>query len=156
MLRKKSLFVLALLVVFLPSTILAQEMMHGKWWNNSAVADELKLTDSERKILDEKYTESRRKLIDIKSKVEKERLELDIILDKQDTIKSQIVEQYERLENARAKLSKERFGLLIEIREIIGVERFQELKTIHRSKTGNKMDRHFRDRSSSMESRGKY
>jgi len=156
MLRKKLLFVLLLLVVFLPSTILAQEMMHGKWWNNSAVEAELKLTDSERKILDEKYTESRRKLIDLKSEVEKERFELDIILDKQGTIKSQIVEQYDRLENARTKLSKERFGLLIEVREIIGVERFQELKAIHRSKAGNKMDRHFKDRSSSKETRGRY
>ena len=156
MLRKKLFFVLLLLVVFLPSTILAQEMMHGKWWNNSAMADELKLTDSERKILDEKYTESRRKLIDLKSEVEKERLELDIVLDKQDSIRTQIVDQYNRLENARAKLSKERFGLLIEVREIIGVERFQELKAMHRSKTGNKMDRRFKDRSSSMESRGGY
>jgi len=156
MLRKKSLFILILLVVFLPSTILAQEMMHGKWWNNSAVADELKLTDSERKTLDEKYTESRRKLIDLKSEVEKERLELDIFLDKQDTIKNQIVEQYDRLENARANLSKERFGLLIEVREIIGVERFRDLKAIHRSKAGNKMNRHFKDRSSSMDSRGRY
>ena len=156
MLRKKILFVLVLLVVFLPSTILAQEMMHGKWWNNSAMADELKLTDSERKILDEKYTDSRRKLIDLKSDVEKERLELDIVLDKQDSMRTQIAEQYNRLENARAKLSKERFGLIIEVREIIGVERFQELKAIHRSKAGNKMDRRFKDRSSSMESRGRY
>ena len=60
MLRKNAWFVLVLFVVFLPSTLLAQEMMHGKWWNNSSMAEELKLTDSERKILDEKYTESRR------------------------------------------------------------------------------------------------
>ena len=55
MLRKNAWFVLMLFVVFLPSTLLAQEMMHGKWWNNSSMAEELKLTDSERKILDEKY-----------------------------------------------------------------------------------------------------
>jgi len=151
MLRKKLLFVLVLLVVFLPSTILAQEMMHGKWWNNSAMADELKLTDNERKILDEKYTESRRKLIDLKSEVEKERLELDIVLDKQDSMRTQIAEQYNRLENARAKLSKERFGLLIEVREVIGAERFQSLKEMHRSRTRDKMDRRSKDRSSYRE-----
>ena len=39
MLRKKAWFVLVMLAVLLPSTLLAQEMMHGKWWNNSAVAD---------------------------------------------------------------------------------------------------------------------
>jgi hypothetical protein len=141
MLRKNAWFVLVLFVVFLPSTLPAQEMMHGKWWNNSSMAEELKLTDSERKILDEKYTESRRRMIDLKTEVEKERLELDIILDQQDANKDRISERYDSLEKARAKLSKERFGLLIEVREIIGTERFQELKAMHRSRTRNKMDR---------------
>ncbi len=153
MLRKNAWIALVLFVVFLPSTILAQEMMHGKWWNNKSLAEELQLTDSERKVLDGKYTESRRKMIDLKSEVEKERLELDIVLDKQDANKGQIVERYDSLEKAREKLSKERFGLLIEVREIIGVERFQLLKEMHRSKTRNKKDRRSKDRSSF---RGKY
>jgi len=151
MLRKNAWFVLVLFVVFLPSTLLAQKMMHGKWWNNSEVADELKLTDSERKILEEKYTDGRRKMIDLKSEVEKERLELDIVLENQDASKSQIVERYDNLENARKKLSKERFGLLIEVREVIGAERFQSLKEMHRSRTRDKMDRRSKDRSSYRE-----
>ena len=153
MLRKNAWFVLVLLVVFLPSTLLAQEMMHGKWWNNKALAEQLELTDSERKVLDGKYTESRRKMIDLKSEVEKERLELDIVLDKQDASRDQIAERFDRLEKARAKLSKTRFGLLIEVREVIGVARFQELKAMHRSRAGNRMDRRFKDGASH---RGKY
>ena len=151
MLRKNAWFVLVLFVVFLPSTLLAQEMMHGKWWNNSEVADELKLTDSERKILEEKYTDGRRKMIDLKSEVEKERLELDIALENQDASKSQIVERYDNLENARKKLSKERFGLLVEVREVIGAERFQSLKEMHRSRTRDKMDRRSKGRPSYRE-----
>ena len=151
MLRKNTWFVLLLFVVFLPSTLLAQEMMHGKWWNNSEVADELKLTDSERKNLEEKYTEGRRRMIGLKSEVEKERLELEIALEKQDANKDQIVERYDNLENARKKLSKERFGMLIEVREVIGVERFQSLKEMHRSRTRGKKDRRSKDRSSYRE-----
>ena len=147
MLRKKAWFVLVMLAVLLPSTVLAQEMMHGKWWNNSAVADEVKLTDTERERLDAKYTEGRRGLIDLKSEVEKERLELDIILDKQDANKDQITERFNSLEKAREKLSKERFGMLLEMREIIGAERFQTLKEIYRSKKGKK-GRHSRGESS--------
>ena len=67
MLRTKAWFALLLLVVFLPATVVAQEMMHGKWWNDSSMADELKLTDSEKKRLDEKYIEGRRKMINLKS-----------------------------------------------------------------------------------------
>jgi len=151
MLRKNAWFVLMLFVVFLPSTLLAQEMMHGKWWNNSEVADELKLTDSERKILEEKYIDGRRKMIDLKSEVEKQRLELDIVLENQDANKDQINERYDNLENARKKLSKERFGLLVEVREVIGAERFQSLKEMHRSRTRDKLDRRSKDRSSYRE-----
>ncbi len=148
MLRKNAWLVLVMFAVLLPSTLLAQEMMHGKWWQDKAVAEKMKLTDGERKLLDEKYTASRRKMINLKSEVEKERLELDIVLDKQDADKGQLNEQYERLEKARAKLSKERFGLVTEVRGIIGTERFQTLKAMHRSKTRNKMGRHSKDRSS--------
>jgi hypothetical protein len=153
MLRKAAWFVLVLFAVSLPSILPAQEMMHGKWWNNKEMTDQLKLTDSERKILDEKYTESRRKMIDLKSEVEKERLELDIVLDKQDASRDQIAERFDRLEKARAKLSKTRFGLLIEVREVIGVARFQELKAMHRSRAGSRMERRFKDGASH---RGKY
>jgi len=153
MLRTKAWFVLLLLVVFLPAPLMAQEMMHGKWWNNSSMADELKLTDSEKKRLDEKYIEGRRKMIHLKSAVEKERLELDFALDEQDTNKARINEHYDRLEKARTELSKTRFGLLIEMRDIIGVKRFQTLKEMHRSRNRNKSDWHSKDRPSR---RGRY
>jgi Spy/CpxP family protein refolding chaperone len=147
MLRKNAWFALALLVAFMPTTLLAQEMMHGKWWNDRAVAEEMKLTDSERKNLDQQYTDSRRRMVDLKSKVEKERLELDIALDKEGADKKQINERYEKLEKARSELSKERFRLLTEVRDIVGVERFQTLKSMHRNKKRDRMDRGFKDKS---------
>jgi len=153
MLRKKAWFALVLLVVFLPATVLAQEMMHGKWWNDSSMADELQLTDNEKKVLDDKYIEGRRKMIDLKSAVERERLELDLALDTRGANKAQINEQYDRLEKARTELSKARFNLLIEMREIVGVERFQTLKDMHRSRRGNMNDRPFKNRSPQ---RGRY
>ena len=67
MLRKNGWLVLVMFAVLLPSTLLAQEMMHGKWWQDKAMAEEMKLTDGERKLLDEKYTASRRKMITLKS-----------------------------------------------------------------------------------------
>lgn len=153
MFKKNGWLALVLFVVFLPSALLAQEMMHGKWWLDRTLAEELQLTDSERKVLEDKYTESRRKMIDLKSELEKERLELDIVLDKQDAEKAQIIERYENLEKARAKLSKERFGLLVEVREVIGVERFQSLKAMHRSKREKRGGRHSKDRWSSFRER---
>ena len=137
---------LVLISIFLPASLMAQEMMHGKWWQNKAMTEQLELTDSERKLLDDKYTESRRKLIDLKTEVERERLELDILLEGKEVSREQIVERYDSLEKARAKLSKERFGLLMEVRDIIGVERFQELKFLHRDRYSDRSKRRFRAR----------
>jgi chromosome segregation ATPase len=148
MLRKNAWLVLVLLAVFLPGNLLAQEMMHGKWWNNKEVAEEMGLTDSERKSLDKEYTDSRRRMIDLKSKVEKERLELDIALDKKDADKEQISNRYEKLEKARSELSRERFRLLTEMRDIVGVDRFHELKSMHRNKSRSRMGGEHGNRSS--------
>ena len=153
MLKTRTWFVLMLLIIFLPATVMAQGMMRGKWWNNSSMAEELHLTDSERNSLDEKYVENRRKMIDLKSAVEKERLELDIALDSKDADKSQINEHYAKLEKARAELSKARFDLIIEMRDIIGVDRFQTLQDMHRSRRDSMGNMPFNDRSSR---RGRY
>ena len=87
MLRKSVWIGLLLLVVFLPSTLLARGMMHGKWWNDKSIVKELNLTDSEKKEIDEKYTESRRKMIELKYEIQKQRFELDILLGTQDADK---------------------------------------------------------------------
>ena len=60
MLRKNVWIVLLFAVVLLPSSLLAQEMMHGKWWHDKSIGQELGLTDSEKKGLEDKYIASRR------------------------------------------------------------------------------------------------
>ena len=141
MVKKNVWFVFVAVLVFLPSTLMAQEMMHGKWWLNKTLTENMQLTDSERNTLDQKYMESRRKMIELKSEMEKQQLELDILLDKPDAEKEQIIAQFARLENARSELSKERFRLLIEIRDVLGPERYQKLREMYRDRDNSRMDR---------------
>lgn len=147
MLRKNAWIGLLFFVVFLPSTLLAQEVMHGKWWRDKSIIQELELTDSEEKILEEKYVESRRKMIDLKSQIEKQRFELDLLLGAKDVNKQEIMERYNSLEQTRANLSKVRFEMLMDVRETIGVERFQDLKFMHRDRDRRNRDRYERKRS---------
>ncbi|KPK35619.1 MAG: hypothetical protein AMK70_04975 [Nitrospira bacterium SG8_35_1] len=142
MLRKNAWIGLLFFVVFLPSTLLAQEVMHGKWWRDKSIIRELDLTDSEEKILEEKYVESRRKMIDLKNEIEKLRFELDLLLGAKDVNKQEIMERYNSLEQARANLSKVRFEMLMDVRETIGVERFQDLKFMHRDRDRRNRDRY--------------
>jgi Heavy-metal resistance len=136
MLRKNLLIGLLFSLVFLPSTLMAQGMMYGKWWHEKSVCQELGLSDEETKILDEKYNAGRRSMIDLKSEVERQRFELDLLLNTPDAEKQEIRDRYEKLEQARTKLSRERFEMFMTIRDTIGAERFQELKLMRRDRGG--------------------
>ena len=53
-----------------------------------------------------------------------------------DADKKEIKDRFEKLEQARTKLSKERFEMFMAIRDTIGVERFEKLKLMHRDQRG--------------------
>ena len=141
MFRKNHLIGIMFILMLLPSTLMAQGMMSGKWWHDKSVGRELGLTDEETKVLDERYNASRRNMIDLKSEVEKQRFELDLLLNNPDADRQEIRDRYEKLEQARAKLSKERFEIFMAIRDTIGAERFQELKLMRRDRRGRSDER---------------
>ena len=145
MLDKKVWSVLAVLLLFFPSVLFAQDMMGGKWWQSKRVSESLEITDAEKRQLNETYTASRRELITLKSNVEKERFELDNLLDRGDSKKETVLDQYNRLEAARSKLSVERFNLLLDVREIVGIERYQQLKDMFRMMKRDKRTKRFSD-----------
>jgi Spy/CpxP family protein refolding chaperone len=141
MLDKKVLSVFIALLIFFPSVIFAQEMMDGKWWQNRIIAKKLEITKTEKQQLEAIYIKSRRNLINLKSEVEKARFEIDVLLDGEDSQKAAIMDQYNRLETARGSLSAERFNLLLGMREIVGIERYQQLKSLHRMKRDKRTKR---------------
>ena len=151
MLRKSVWTGFLFLFILVPSTLLAQGMMHGKWWSDRSIVNELELTPEEKKELDEKYIESRRKMIDLKSEIEKQRFELDLLLSTSDADKQAIMARFASLEQARANLSKARFEMLMQIRDTIGAERYQDLKFLYRDRDGKYPGRYSRNRSHSRD-----
>ncbi len=122
------------LFVFAVSTTPAfgQEIPHGKWWYSRHASEKLNLSDEEKSKLDDKFFESRLKLVDLKSAVEKERLQLDKLVESETLNEKAAMEQFKKLESARANLSAERFGFVMEVRKILGFDRFQQLNTTFR------------------------
>ena len=100
----------------------------------------MNLTDSEKQKLDAKYVENRRRLIDLKSNLEKERFEVELLLDTTGVDRDKIMKHYEDMENARIELSKERFRMLMDVRDTIGPERFQTLKSMHKERKKRRKD----------------
>lgn len=102
----------------------------GKWWHNPQVSKQVNLNKDEIRKLDENYLESRRKLIDLKSRVERERFELKNLLERETLDETAVMEQFRRVESARNRLATERFGFLLQVRKVLGFERYQNLKML--------------------------
>jgi len=142
MLKNKVLTGIVLLIMIIsPTIIMAQEMPFGKWWHNPRMFKQLNLTDAEKAKLDEAFRNSRRKLIDLKSNVERERFELGNLLEHQALNEAAVMEQFKKLEKARTNLSTERFSFLLQVRKILGSERFQHVKMFYGKSRQKRMRR---------------
>jgi Spy/CpxP family protein refolding chaperone len=132
MLKKMLTGVLFMVLIGIPLSGAAQDRPAGKWWRLPQVSKELHLREDEKSKLDDLFIENRRKLIDLKSEVERARLDLDALLDKGSLNDDAVRKQYDRLEQARENLARERFRFLLEVRKILGPERFDRLKRMYR------------------------
>ena len=132
MLKKVWIGILLIFIISLPGFAAGQDVPSGKWWYNQKVVKNLNLTKKEIRQLDQLYVNSHRKLIKLKNAVEREQFELDALLGKKTVNDAKVRKQHKRLESARTDLSNERLGFVIGVREIIGAERFQQLKTSYK------------------------
>jgi len=124
--------VLAIALVYIctlsPINAGAENIPPGKWWQMPGVAEKLELSSEQKNALDTLFMQSRRNLIDLKGVLEKERFELENLIEKQHLDEAAVMEQFKRLQNARSDLSIERFRFLVKVRKILGFNRYQRLK----------------------------
>lgn len=120
-------------MIGLPDFAGSQDIPSGKWWYNQKVVQSLNLTQDEIRQLDQLYVDSHRKLIELKNTVEREQFELDALLGKKTVDDAKVRQQFKRLESARTDLADERLRFVIRVREIIGADRFQQLKTSYKN-----------------------
>ena len=122
----------------LPNDVMCQDAPFGKWWNDPRMSKQINLTDEEKNKLDKQYVESRRRMIDLKSKVERERFELETLLESKEMDEDAAKAQFEKLDKARSDLAAERFKFLMESRKILGNKRFQYVKGMYQKNKQNK------------------
>jgi Spy/CpxP family protein refolding chaperone len=104
-----------------------QDMGPGRWWRLPALAKDIGVTDKEKQALDDLFARNRDIFIDLKGSLEKERLKMEDILDKEPLNETDAKIQFKRVEEKRQKIAAERFNYIIGIRKILGSERFRIL-----------------------------
>ena len=100
----------------------------GKWWKMPQVAEKLSLSKEEQEKMNIMYLEHRRQMIDLRSQVERERLEMEQLLDSETLNASACMDRFKKLQEVQNSLATERFKLLVQVRELLGLDRFQKLK----------------------------
>ena len=129
MLRKVFSVILPVVFLVVPLIAVAQDIPTGKWWYNPQIQKGLNLNQNEVGKLDRLFANSRSSLIKLKSDVESEQFELDQLLSKKKVDDSDVKKQFQKLEQARKNLANERLDFVIGVRNILGADRFQLLKS---------------------------
>jgi Spy/CpxP family protein refolding chaperone len=129
---------IVLLLILATSSVYAAEtgsstlvIPSGKWWNMPEVAKKVNLTEAEKKKLDDLYVVFHRNLIDRKAVMDKLWLDIDTLFDKEEFNESAVLGQFKKHEAERSAMAGERFQFLVNVRKILGRERYERLKSLY-------------------------
>jgi Spy/CpxP family protein refolding chaperone len=102
----------------------------GKWWQDAEIVKKLQLTDAQAGQLDQIFYEHRMKLIDYGAEMEKSDLKLQTLLDADVPDEGQINQQVDQVLEARGKLERESTMMNLDLRKVLSLAQWRQLKSI--------------------------
>jgi len=112
--------------------IIRSEM--GEWWKNSDTAKKLQLSDDQVSQLDQIFYDHKMKLIDYGAEMEKADIKLQNLLDADVPNEGQVGAQVDQVLAARGKLEREFTMMNLNLRKVLSVEQWRQLKTIRQQR----------------------
>lgn len=101
---------------------------HGRFWNNPALVEKLKLTDDQRKSMDEIFLQHRETLVDLRANLEKAELSLEPLIKADQPDESRITAQIDAVAQARAELEKANARFLLAIRAKLTPDQWKQIQ----------------------------
>lgn len=114
----------------------------GRWWNNPDVIEKLKLTDDQRKAMDQILQDHRMKLIDLHANVEKAEVAMAPLIQADQPNESQILAAIDKVAQARAELEKANARFLLALRAKLSPDQWKQLQTLRSEKREERGPRH--------------
>jgi periplasmic protein CpxP/Spy len=121
-------------------------MREGRWWNDPAMVEKLKLSDDQRKSMDKILLDHREQLVDMRAAVEKAELEMEPLVQDDSPNEARILAQIDKVAQARAELEKANARFLLAIRGKLSPEQWKGLKEARAERMGRIDRRGWRDR----------
>jgi len=108
----------------------------GKWWHMPKIVESLKITDDEKTFLDQMFLEKRKAMIQVKGEMETKKLDMEAIMEKEPFDEEAAMTQFEAMHASGQKMWKNKFKFVIEVRKLLGKDRFMQLKSQFRRAHG--------------------
>lgn len=102
----------------------------GRWWNDQTLIDKLRITDDQRKAMDQILLDHRKALVDKRAALEKAELDLEPMMQEDQPNESQVLSQIDKVAQARAELEKANARFLLAIRAKLSPDQWKDLKTV--------------------------
>lgn len=111
----------------------------GRWWDNPHIAEQLKLTDEQRKAMDQILYDHRAKLIDLRADLEKAELAMQPLMSADQPDRAAMEAQIDKIVQSRAALEHANSMFLLDIRMKLSPDQWKMLHELHA------MHEHMRD-----------
>src|SRR5580698_899112 len=98
---------------------------HGRWWNNPRAVEKFKLTDTQRKAMDDIYQQHRLTLVDLHATLEKAELAMEPMMGEDQPDEGKILSQIDQVAQARAELEKANARMLLGLRRQLTPEQWK-------------------------------
>lgn len=118
------------------------DVPQGRWWTRPAIAEELGLSPEQKTRLEEIVAERLKVIIDARAAVEKAQVELREVAQKEPLDVQKARQAFQAVQQARARLEKERFELLLSQRQVLTAEQWQKAREILAERVRARRERH--------------
>lgn len=112
----------------------------GRWWNNPRLVEKLKLTDDQRKAMDEIFQQHREKLVDLHGNVDKAEIEMEPLVKADQPNESAVMAQIDKVAQARAELEKANARFLFELRAKLTPDQWKQVQEFRQNHEGMRRD----------------
>jgi len=110
--------------------------LRGRFWNNPRIVDALKLTDDQRKAMDDILQQHLESLIDLRANAEKAELALRPLINADQLDESRIMAQIDQVAQARAELFKANARFLLAIRSKLTPDQWKQIQAFRAENSG--------------------
>jgi Spy/CpxP family protein refolding chaperone len=101
---------------------------HGRWWNDARTVEKFKLSDGQRKAMDDIYQQHRVTLVDLHATLEKAELAMEPMMRADQPDEGKILAQIDQVAQARAELEKANARMLLEIRRQLTPDQWKQIE----------------------------